>query len=68
MRIEEKKVIEEKERHIIEILEDVRIPLTDYILEKGDKIEIIPFEEEQEELIPFEDIKKKVEEQEEEEN
>lgn len=38
-----------KETLVIGILEDVRIPLTDYILEKGDKIEVIPFEEEKEE-------------------
>jgi hypothetical protein len=37
--------IEESAKTEIEILEDVQIPGTNIILEKGDKIEIIPKQE-----------------------
>ena len=43
MRLKEEK--KEEEKVIVEVLEDTEIPGTDYILEKGDKIEVIPKKE-----------------------
>lgn len=49
MRIEKKEKKEEKKGEILEIQNDVRIPGTDFILEKGDKIEVFSKKEVKEE-------------------